>query len=82
MWKLKKCLYELEQSPRLWNLTIDKVLHEMGFTRFVTEHGIYVVGGWGDRIFLALHVDDLLIVWYNKESQAEVKERLKEHFKM
>ena len=44
VWKLKKCLYGLRQSPRIWNQTIDKVLHEMGFDRFVTEHGIYVVG--------------------------------------
>ena len=31
---------------------------------------------------MALYVDDLLIVWSSKESLTEVKERLKEHFKM
>ena len=40
VWKLKKCLHGLKESPRMWNKIIDKVLHEMGFTRFITEHGI------------------------------------------
>ena len=38
--------------------------------------------GGGENIFLALYVDDLLIVWSSKESLTEVKERLKDHFKM
>lgn len=62
VWKLKKCLYGLMQSPKMWNSIIDKMLYEMIFQRFVTEQGIYVVGGEDDRIFLALYVDDLLIV--------------------
>ena len=43
VWRLRKCLYGLKQSPRMWNMTIDRVLHSMGFERFVIEHGIYVV---------------------------------------
>ena len=61
-------------------MTIDKVLHDMGSERFVTEHGIYGVGEESDKIFLTVYVDDLLIVWNSKESLAEVKEMLKEHF--
>lgn len=81
VWRPRKCLYGLKQSPRMWTMTIDKVLHKMGFKRFVTEHGIYAVGEGDERIFSALHVDYLLIVWSSKES-LEVKERLKLHFKM
>ena len=66
----------------MWNQIIDKVLHEMGFERFVTEHGIYVVQERNYRVLLALYVDDLLIVWNSQESLSEVKERLKQHFKM
>lgn len=40
VWRLKKCLYCVKQSPRMWNMTIDVVLHDMGFERFVTEHGM------------------------------------------
>ena len=41
-----------------------------------------MVGKGDERVFVALYVDDLLIVWNNKESLAKLKERLKEHFKM
>ena len=44
MWRLEKCMYGLKPSPRMWNMTIDIVLQEMGFSRFSIEHGIYVVG--------------------------------------
>lgn len=43
-------------------MTVDKVLHEMGFSRFSEEHGIYVVGEGDERVLLALYVDDVLIV--------------------
>ena len=54
----------------------------MGFERLVSEHGIYAPGEGSDRIFLALCVDDLLIVRNNKEVSAEFKDRLKEHYKV
>ena len=49
----------------MWKSRIDKVLQDMGFIRFATEHGIFVVGEGDERIFLALYVDDILIVWNN-----------------
>lgn len=75
VWKLRKCLYGLKQSPRMWNMTIDKMLHEMGFERLVTEHDIYVVVEGDAIFFLALYVDEPLIVW-SKEWLDEFKERL------
>ena len=66
----------------MWNMTIDRVLLDMGFEILVTEHGIYFVGEGGEKNFLAFYVDDLLIVCSSKESLTEMKERLKENFKM
>ena len=40
-------------------MTIDKVLQEMGFSEFTTEHEIHVVGEGDERVFLALYIDDL-----------------------
>ena len=54
----------------------------MRFSRFITKHGIYVLGKGEQRVFLALYVNGLFIVWNNKESLAEVKGRLKGHFKV
>ena len=66
----------------MWNQTRNEALLEMGFERFVTEHGIYVVGEGDERFFLALCVDNLPILWSTPESLMEVKERLKENFKV
>ena len=44
VWRLLKFLYGLKQSPRMWFKTIDKVLEEIGFVRFKTDHGVYVFG--------------------------------------
>ena len=71
-----------KQSLNMLNMTIDEVPWEMGFSRFITEHGICMVGEGEQRVFLALDVDDLLIVWNSKEALAEIKERLKKKFKM
>ena len=68
VWRLLKCLYGLKQSPRMWNQTIDTLLKKLGFTRFASEHGIYVKGEGEKRVFLALYVDDLLLLWFDKRA--------------
>lgn len=55
------------------NLTIDKVSREMGLASSFIEHGIYVVGEGDATVFLALYVNEWLIVWKSEEPVAEVK---------
>ena len=62
VWRLKKRMYGMKKSPRMWKMTTDKVLYEMGFERLVTEHGICVVGEGDERLFLAFYVNNFLIV--------------------
>lgn len=63
VWKPLRCLYGLKQSPRMWNETISKFLEEIGFVRFKTDHGVYVSCEGEGKVFVALYVDDLLMVW-------------------
>ena len=67
MWKLLKCLYGLKKSPRMWNQTTNKVLEEIGFVRFKMDHGVHVFGEGDARVFIALHVDDMLMMWKQRE---------------
>ena len=39
VWRLRKRLYGLKQSPRMWNQTIDRLLKKLVFVRFASEHG-------------------------------------------
>jgi hypothetical protein len=40
--KLKRTLYGLKQSPRMWNQKIDQYLINQGFIRLHADHSIYI----------------------------------------
>ena len=80
--KLLKCLYGLKQSPRQWNIFIDTVLKQLGFTRLKSDVGIYVKGKGGNAVYIALYVDDLFMVGMKLVNIQEVKEGLGREFKM
>ena len=80
--RLLKCLYGLKQSPRQWNIYIDNVLKQLGFTRLKSDFGIYVKGEGENTIYIALYVDDLFLVGRKLERIKEVKVGLHGEFKM
>ena len=49
---------------------------------FETGHGVYVFGWEDARVFIALYVDDLLMVWKRREVLEMVKRRLRQRFEM
>ena len=56
--KLKKSLYGLKQSPRMWYPKFDTFIWGLGFTRSKADHCV---------IYLVLYVDDMLLVGNDKE---------------
>lgn len=57
---LKKALYRLRQSPRLWWKKIDGVLLDLlGFSRAVSDTNLYFLQ---DKLMLLLYVDDIAIL--------------------
>ena len=64
--KLKKFLYGLKQSPRMWYQKFDTFIWGLGFTRSKANHCVYFKL-IGDRvIYLVLYVDDILLVGNDK----------------
>ena len=60
--KLKKYLYGLKHSPRMWYQKFDTFAQGLGFTRRKADHCVYFKL-IGDRvIYLVLYVDDMLLV--------------------
>ncbi|GAA5968389.1 hypothetical protein JCM11641_007617 [Rhodosporidiobolus odoratus] len=61
VWKLKKSLYGLKQSPRLWKERLSSILGEFGFRQSRMDDGLYIPffsSSHKSFAFHFLHVDD------------------------
>ena len=82
VYRLKKSLYGLKQSPRAWYQTIAPVFEQLGFAKCGSDHSIFVSTKAGITTYIALYVDDLLIISEDDDHLAEVKGLLAEKFEM
>jgi hypothetical protein len=80
--KLKRSLYGLKQSPRMWYQKFDTYILSMGFVRSKANHYIYSKEEGGRFIYVALYVDDMLLIGNNMDTIKEVKKQLSSKFDM
>ncbi|KAF8656703.1 hypothetical protein AX16_002450 [Volvariella volvacea WC 439] len=59
--KLKKAIYGLKQTARVWNNTVHIVLQELGFTCTFSGAGAYVYHQGGVLLFIILYVDNITL---------------------
>jgi hypothetical protein len=71
--KLKKSLYGLKQSPRMWYQKFDTNMLGLGFKRSKEDHCVYSKLIGDHVIYLVLYVDDMLLIGNNKEIIQDVK---------
>ncbi|EGD82047.1 hypothetical protein PTSG_11914 [Salpingoeca rosetta] len=81
--RLKRGLYGLKQSPRLWNHTLDTWMREQDFVATATDACIYrrTCKG-GKMMWVAVYVDDLLIFADSDSDMAAFKKAISKRFKM
>jgi hypothetical protein len=60
VYRLHKAPYGLRQAPRSWNSKLDTVLHDLGFTKCKTEHGLYTRVKNRVRLIVGVYVGDLV----------------------
>ncbi|KAJ2928249.1 hypothetical protein H1R20_g8860, partial [Candolleomyces eurysporus] len=80
--KLKKGLYGLKQSGRLWYHKLATELENIGFTQIKSDPSIYVWAKDGIRVTLPVFVDDITITSKSKSKIQEVKDALRKVFKV
>jgi len=75
-WRVKKILYKLKQSCRLWKNKINKELINIGFKKLKREPCMYVKFNRNNEIIclLTVYVNDILIT--GKENEINLTKRL------
>ena len=80
---LQKVLYELKQSPCVWFQLIATVLIDFDFQQCESDPCIFIhKNANGERTYLALYVDDLIIAGDNEDDISTIKQCLSECFEM
>jgi transposase InsO family protein len=81
-YKLKKCLYGLQQAPRCFNEMLQKFLEHVGWEQSAVDPGLYtrVVGGEWYKVLV--WVDDLILIGEDIEVLTTFKAELAETFEV
>lgn len=80
--QLLKTLYGLKQSAKGWNRRMHKYLLRKGFVQSASDNCIYIHRSGDDITYLALYVDDTLLLSSSQKAMSEVKQILMSEFKM
>uniref|UniRef100_H3GB73 Reverse transcriptase Ty1/copia-type domain-containing protein n=1 Tax=Phytophthora ramorum TaxID=164328 RepID=H3GB73_PHYRM len=80
--KLKRSLYGLKQSPRMWNQTIDDFMLKLGFKKCESDHCIYLKRDGQDMIFVALYINDFVLASSSDKILLDTKQALSKRFEM
>ena len=80
--RLIKGLYGLKQSPRAWNHEADKSLRGLGLKQLKSDPCVYTRLTSNCNLYLALYVDDGLILSDNQSETQKLIKSLKSKFKI
>ena len=75
LWKLRKALYGLKTSPKLWQQHLSSKLEELGLRKNRADPCIFM----GEKLLVMTYVDDLLIVG-EKQAQESFLAKLSAQF--
>lgn len=78
--KLKKSIYSLKQSPRCWNSALDAYLKQIGFTQSNSDPCIYFKETGGEKVYMGVYVDDIVLAARTGEVLQQVKSDLAKKF--
>ena len=80
--KLKRGLYGLKQSPRIWFERLGNYLKSMNFKQSCADASVFMNDGANGKIIIVLYVDDLIIIGDNDEFVQKIKHNMSNEFEM
>ena len=78
--RLRKALYGLRQAPRAWHQRLKEELGELGFTASESDAALFSGVVDGERVWVVVWVDDILIAASGEPRLAKVKSHLASKF--
>ena len=83
VYRLKRSIYGLKQSPRCWNHMLDSQLKEMGFEQTASDPCLYVHANSEREMFVvAVNVNDIILGGKNESILHQVEQELSKKFNM
>ncbi|POM69092.1 Gag-pol Polyprotein [Phytophthora palmivora] len=80
--KLIKSLYGMKQAPRVWYQTLSDFLVKLNFSKLIKGSCVFIRTIDGVTCYIAVYVDDLLIIAPTRALVSELKSALKKRFSM
>ena len=80
--KLKRGLYGLKQSPRIWFERLGNYLKSMNFKQSCGDASVFMNDGKYSKIIIVLYVDDLIITGDNDELIQKIKHNMSNEFEI
>lgn len=80
--RLKKTLYGLKQSGRVWYFKLHSFLISLGFARSACDHSLYTFKSSNNFTMIAIYVDDLVIATISTTLLRNIKAELSNTFEM
>ena len=80
--QLRRAIYGLKQSPHVWNKLLDKELRMHQYERCHADYCIYIFCNGKTTIYLAVYVDDMIMLGNCAKTMNEHKVKLGHCFKL
>ena len=82
VFRLKKSLYGLKQSARVWNQTLHDALVKQGFKQNIIDNCLYSWKSESSVCHILIHVDDLLVTGNDVNTTKRLMESIGRSFEM
>lgn len=82
VYRLKKSIYGLKQAAHVWNQTLHQSLMRNGCKQSETDKCLYTLTSEGDKLFLLVHVDDILMATNSEALGEKLMESIGKDFEL
>ncbi|GKD52933.1 retrovirus-related pol polyprotein from transposon TNT 1-94, partial [Tanacetum coccineum] len=82
VYRLKKALYDLKQTPHVWYDKLSSFLIEHGFTKGIIDPTLFIRRQGGDILLVQVYVDDIIFGSINPDFSKRFANLMKNNFKM